>query len=258
MNEFEGRLAVVTGGAHGIGQAVVRLLAGRGAAVGVLDVDDERARALTEQITSSGGQALGQVADVRDRESVRTAIDAVEHHLGPVAILVNNAGGNVSRQVVEETTESAWDATIALNLTSAFNASAVVLPEMKRRRSGRIVNLSSVSASQVLGTIVDAAYMSAKAGILGLTQKLAAECAPYGVTVNAVCPGFVGTERIEKTVSAKVMKQRERRVPLSGRMVRPAEVAEAVAFLASDHAAMITGSWLRVDGGLSLGPLDVE
>lgn len=248
MHRFTDRVAVVTGAAQGIGAATALRLAAEGAAVAVLDRDEPDETAA--RITAAGGVARAYVCDVTDRGAVQAVFDRVATDLGSPQILVNNAG--ITRDdLFFRLSEEDWNAVLAVNLTGAYHCAQVAQRFMVAQRYGRIVSLSSRSA---LGNRGQANYAAAKAGIQGLTATLALELGPYGITVNAVAPGYIATAMTAATahrvgVTAEDhQKSAADRTPL-GRVGQPEEVAAVIAFLASDEASYVSGQTLYVNGG---------
>ncbi|MCF3123524.1 3-oxoacyl-ACP reductase FabG [Streptomyces arenae] len=251
------RIAVVTGAAGGIGSATARCLAGAGAAVVLADVEGERVGVLAEEITSGGGRALAVECDVADPGHVKAMVRSVVREFGGPHILVNNAGV-VRDGALHAMSEADWDAVHAVNLRGAFLCARAVHKHMARARWGRVLNLSSVSA---LGARGQVNYAAAKAGLEGMTRALAVELGPFGITVNAVAPGFIETPMTKgsgggtprSTARAALVAET---APVR-RTGRPEDVAATLAFLAGDGASYITGQTIHVDGGLPLGRLPV-
>ena len=246
---FENKVVAITGAAGGIGRELCRHFGDQGAAIFALD-RSEAVSAFAEGLRSKGLRVDSAVVDIVDAAAVTAAFAAVSAALGPIDILVNNAG--VSRNpTLERTTPEGFRDDIDANLNGAYNCAYAVLPSMKARRAGAIVNIGSVNGLSALG---DAAYSAAKAGMISLTRALALEFGRYNIRANIVCPGTVRTplwnDRTRR--NPEVLRQLERWYPL-GRIVEPVEVARAVAFLASDAASAITGAVLPVDCGLSAG-----
>jgi 3-oxoacyl-[acyl-carrier protein] reductase len=243
------RVVMVTGTARGIGAAVARAFAARGDRVAALDVDDAGTKAVVAELERLGAQALGLHADVTSAPDVGSAVEAIVRRWGRVDILVNNAGGfGTVRGATEEIPDEEWDFILRLNLTSAFLCAKAVLPGMKARRWGRIVNMSSIGGRG--GTVLlSSHYAAAKAGILGLTRHLALETARSGITVNAVAPGTTATERFRALRTPAETEALIQRVPI-GRVAEPAEIAQCILFLASDAASYMTGACLDVNGGV--------
>ena len=243
------RVVMVTGAARGIGAAVARAFAADGARVAALDVDDAGIAALVAELQGRGAQALGLRADVTRPADVRSAVDAIAARWGRVDVLVNNAGGfGTVRGASEEITDEEWDGILRLNLTSAFLCAKAVLPGMKQRGWGRIINMSSIGGRGA-AVLLSSHYAAAKAGILGFTRHLALETARAGITVNAVAPGTTATERFRALRTPAETEALVARVPI-GRVAEPSEIAECIVFLASDAAAYMTGACLDVNGGV--------
>ncbi len=248
-----GRVALVTGGARGIGRAIAEALAKQGRVVAVADIREALAAETVAAIAAGGGRALAVHLDVTDSESVRQAVARVEAELGPVEILVNNAGWDELKPFVE-TEEPLWDRVIEINYKGVLRTTRAVLPGMIERRWGRLVSIGS-DAGRV-GSSLEAVYAGAKGGVIAFTKTIAREAARYGVTANTVCPGPTETPLLQEIVqgqgdAAKVIEAMRRAVPMR-RLGQPAEVAAAVAFLASDAAGFVTGQTLSVSGGLTM------
>jgi len=245
---LKGRNAIVTGAGSGLGQATARRLASDGAAVAVWDINEAGAQRTASDIVAAGGRAIASRVDVSERTQIEAAVKRAHAELGPVTILVNNAGITGFVPFLE-ITEEAWDRMITVNLKSMFLVTRAVLPDMLAAGWGRIINISSSSAQTGATRMVH--YASSKGGVIAFTKSLAAEFAAHGITANNVPPGFVDTPMlrasdslvpggsIEKTAAASPMK----------RPGRPEDIAAACAFLASEDAGYITGHTLSVNGG---------
>jgi len=243
--KLESKVAIVTGGARGIGKAIALALAREGAQVIVNDVNLEGAEEVVEQISSMGRQAKAMKADISKREEVKKMIQETLAIFHKIDILVNNAG-IIRRGSLEDHTEEDWDKVIAVNLKGTFNCAKEVVPIMKKQRYGKIINISSVAGK--VGDIASApSYGASKGAINAFTKSLARELAPYGINVNAVAPHAIETE-MSAEWSEEKRCQIISQIPL-GRLGRSEEVAEAVVFLVSDGAAFITGEILDVNGG---------
>lgn len=251
---LDGRHALVTGGARGIGLACAQALQQRGAALTLLGRD--RAALDTAVATlSKHGQVHAVVADIADEASVRAAFEQAAQHGGAVDILVNNAGQAVSQRF-DRTDAATWQSMLAVNLTGTYHCTQAVLPGMLAAGWGRIINVASTAG--LIGYPYVSAYCAAKHGVVGLTRALALELARKGITVNAVCPGFTETDIVRDAVSNIVSKtgrtaeaardELAARNP-QGRLVQPAEVAETVAWLALPSSSSINGQAIAVDGG---------
>ena len=239
------KVAIVTGAGQGIGFEISRALAAAGTAVAVVDIDGELARQAAAQLRGEELAAMGLAADVSREEQVRAVVDRVLAEWHQVDILVNNAGICPITQV-EEITDEEWDLVLGVNLKGAFLFSQAVIPIMRQRQLGKIINIAS-SAGQMGGLAVGLHYTASKAGILGLTKGLARILAPH-VQVNAVSPGTTESEMTSGWDTAAI-DNIVSKIP-AGRLGRPADVAAAVRFLASDEAGFITGQTLSVNGGL--------
>lgn len=242
-----GKVAIVTGAAQGIGRAIAETLADNGASLGLVDLQAEAIDELAGALHGKSQNAVAVPTDVSSRAAVRQMVERVVAAFGTVHILVNNAGV-LRNSPVMEMSESEWDLVVDVCLKGAFLCSQAVLPIMVANRYGKIVNISSLAArsSSVLG---GAAYTSAKAGLLGFSRHLAREVAPYGINVNAICPGATDTPMTRGGVrDPGHFNEVGKAVPL-GRWGLPQEQANAVLFLASDAASFITGATLDVNGG---------
>jgi 2-hydroxycyclohexanecarboxyl-CoA dehydrogenase len=244
-----GRVAVVTGGGSGIGEAICHRLADDGMAIGVLDLAGDAAEAVADGLREAGHEALAVTVDVSDRSAVEAAFAQVRDNLGPVSVLVNNAGRDGFRRFVN-ITEDEWNGIIAVNLTGTFHCTQVGISDMLEQGWGRVVNISSSSAQG--GQEFMSHYVSSKAGMIGLTQSLAKELGPSGITVNTVPPGFIDTPMLrrseEKGLLGGSVEDHEARTPVR-RVGTGADIANAVAFLASDASDYITGQIIGVNGG---------
>ena len=254
VSRLEGRVALVTGGARGIGAATALRLASEGADVALLDLDEAAAAQTAKEIAEqTGRRALGLGADVADAGQVTAAVDRVAEELGSLGVLVNNAG--VTRDnLLFKMTEDDWDTVMAVHLRGFFLASKAAQRHMVAARWGRIISLSSVSA---LGTRGQVNYSAAKAGLQGATRTLAIELGPFGITANTVAPGFVVTEmtaQLAERLGSTLEDFTEERADITPvrRAGTPADIAAVIAFLASDDASFITGQTIYVDGGRRL------
>jgi len=241
--DLSNRVAIVTGSARGIGRAIALKLAEVGATVVVNDVDE--AEPVAEEVRAMNRQSLAVLANVSLSSDVATLVDTTISNYGRVDILVNNAG--IARdQLLLRMSDEDWDEVLNVNLKSVFLCTRAVLRHMIKQRWGRIVSISSIVG--IVGNAGQANYASAKAGIIGFTRTIAREVASRGITVNAIAPGFIDTkmtQQLEENQRQELM----RRIPL-GYLGSPRDVAEAVAFLASEEARYITGQVLNVDGGM--------
>ncbi len=242
---LEGKKAVVTGAAQGIGQAVAECLAEAGADVAVVDLDAEQCRDTVQLVTRHRRQGLAVSANVGQWDAVTGMVDRVFKEWGRVDVLVNNAG--ITRDgLIMRMKEDDWNAVLQVNLTGTFYCMKAVLGPMARQRYGRIINMASVVGTT--GNAGQANYAASKAAVIGLTKSVAREYASRKITVNAVAPGFVDTA-MTRALSQDARDALARQIPL-GRFGQPADVAGAVRFLASDAAGYITGQVLHVNGGM--------
>jgi len=240
-------VVIVTGAAKGIGAVTAEAFGREGARIAALDIDGPGVEAVAAGLAARGLDALGLKTDATSAAAVGAAVDAVLVRWGRVDVLVNNAGGFAVMRAFEDTSEAEWEAILRSNLTSAFLVTKAVLPVMKRQRAGRIVNLASVVARG--GAVrVPAHYAAAKAGVVALTRMLALEVAEAGITVNAVAPGTTATDRVLAARTPDETARVAAAIPL-GRLGQPAEIAEAILFLASEAASFVTGAVLDVNGG---------
>ena len=244
--EFSGKIAIVTGAARGMGYAVAKRLAAGGASVVINDINAEAAARAASDLHALGHAALAVAGDVTSGQDVGRLVARAVEHYGEVHILINNAGILRPTPVID-IQEDEWDLVVNVNLKGTYLCSRAVLPSMQKTGWGRIVNFSS-TAGKNISTVGGAHYTAAKAGILGFTRHLAKEVAGYGITVNAVCPGLIDTEMVRSTISAERAQAYADSFPIK-RLGEPFEVAELVAFLASDRAAYITGASLDINGG---------
>jgi 3-oxoacyl-[acyl-carrier protein] reductase len=248
--KLHGRVALVTGGAQGIGAAEAIRLAEEGAKVAVLDLSEEAARGTVEKIESFGGTAIALGADVSRAEQVEEAVARVVREFGRLDILVNNAG-IIRDNLLFKMSEEDWDRVIDVHLKGSFLCSKAAQKYMVEQNYGRIVMTSSIGA---LGNRGQTNYTSAKAGLQGMARTMAIELGRFGITVNAVAPGWIETEMLQETADRMGITLDEMRQVISkeiplGRMGRPDDIASAVAFLVSDDASYISGQTLYVSGG---------
>ena len=245
MNLFEGKVAVVTGAARGIGQAIAKRLAKDGADVVICDLQAEWLAETAEAVQALGRKALPLAVDVGDGESVTACIAETIKVFGRVDIMVNNAGITKDTLLVRMSDE-AWDDVLRVNLKGTFLFSRAVAKHMMKQRSGAIVNIASVIG--LIGNAGQCNYAASKAGVIALTKSTAKELAARGVRVNAIAPGFISSKMTD-ALSQEIREQMLATIPLN-RFGEPEDIAKAVAFLASDEASYVTGQVLSVNGGM--------
>jgi len=248
MNDLQGRVALVTGSSRGIGAAIARCFAAEGAAVIVHGRDPQAVAAIQEQIATAGGTVISVLADLTDFTQIKAIRATIENDLGPVEIVVANAGGNpIPPGPVEDITAEAWHASIDANLTATFLTVKAFLPGMKERRRGTIITMSSAAARRpTAGSPI--AYAAAKAGIELLTQGIALQAGPFGIRVNCIAPETILTERNRQQIPLPVQDQLRQAHPIQ-RLGTPEDVAATALFLASERSAWISGVILDVAGG---------
>lgn len=247
MRGLDGRCTLVTGAGSGIGRAIAERLAEEGARVAVSDMVLADAETTAKGI---GGRAIAVELDVTSDDSIRRAVGEVTERIGPIEVLVNNAGWDRIEPFVDSQPET-WDRVLSINLRGPIAVTRAVLDSMIERRFGRIVSIASEAARA--GSSGEAVYSGAKAGVMGFSRTVAREVAGYGINVNTVCPGPTNTPLLqaEAEKNPKLIAALARAIPF-GRPAEPAEIAAAVAFLASDDAAFLTGQALSVSGGMTM------
>jgi 3-oxoacyl-[acyl-carrier protein] reductase len=244
------RIAIVTGAARGLGAATARRLAADGMAVGVLDLDEAACAGTVKEIADAGGRAVAVGADVSKTEHVQNAVDRIAAELGPPSVLVNNAG-ILRDNLLFKMTDDDWDAVLGVHLRGAFLMTRATQKHMVDQRYGRIVNLSSSSA---LGNRGQVNYSAAKAGLQGFTKTLAIELGPFGITANAVAPGFIVTDMTAATAARVGMSFEDFQVAAAGRIPvrrvgQPEDVANTISFLVGEGAGFVSGQVIYVAGG---------
>ena len=244
-NKLCNQVAIVTGAGQGMGAAIANLIAEEGGQVVVSDINEEKALIIAEEIRQKHNQVLAVRADVTKEKDVRILVATTIEHYGTISILVNNAGILYPTRI-EQITKPEWDQVLDVNWNGTFLCSQAVLETMKKNGFGRIVNMSS-SAGRSVSTLGGAHYTAAKAGVLGFTRALAKEVAPFGITVNAICPGLIDTEMVRAECTPEQISAYEVSFPIS-RLGQPYEIAQLVLFLTTD-AAYITGASIDINGG---------
>lgn len=257
--EFSGKVALVTGAGSGLGEATAKRLASEGARVGVLDINADRVKATCDAIVAAGGQAVPILANVADETEMKRAVDELIAAAGRLDIVIVNAGINGVWAPIDDLTPAEWDRTHTINLRGSYLTIHFTVPHLKAAGGGNIVILSSINGTRVFTTGGATAYTATKAAQAAMSNQLAIELGRYKIRVNAVCPGQTRTNIRESTI----MRNREEAqwqiefpegdLPLTGRIgAEPTDIADAIRFLCSSEARMITGAWLHVDGGQSL------
>lgn len=247
MNRLSGKIAIITGGARGIGKTTAQKFLSEGAAVAIWDIDETAGQAATTELKNQGGDLRFYKVNTSDLSAVTETTAQVVKDFGRIDILVNNAG--ITRDAsMKKMTEQQWQQVIDVNLTGVFNCTKAISPYLVEQQSGRILNAASVVAHN--GNFGQTNYVATKAGVIGMTKVWAREFGRKGITVNAVAPGFIQTEMVD-TIPDHLLSSLKDNTPL-GRMGTTQDIANAYLFLASDEASFITGTVLNVDGGLVL------
>jgi len=245
MSQFADKIAVITGGAQGIGRSIGDALAAAGATVVLADIQDDACQQAAAEIKAAGGNATGMAFNVADMESTKEAMGAIVKEHGQIDFLINNAGITRDNLLMRMKPEE-WASVISVNLTGVFNCTQSVIRYMMKRRFGRIVNIASVIGQ--MGNAGQSNYGASKAGVIGLTKSTARELASRNITVNAITPGFIISAMTDK-LSDEVKEMMLSNIPL-GRLGKPEDIANAVQFLVSEEASYITGAVLNVNGGM--------
>ncbi len=246
---LKGKNALVTGSGGGIGKAIALGLAREGVNIAVNDVNQQNAEGTVAEIGKMGGRAMAVMASVADEAEVRKMVDKIVAEWGGIDILVNNAGVT-NHLLIEDTEFEEWQRVLSVNLSGAFNCSKAVVPSMRQRGGGRIINIVSYSGEHIT-MIGGVSYTSSKSGIWGLTRQLSFELGPHQITVNGISPGNVITPMLKAGTTPERLEAMKKWYPLRD-MPTPEDIADAAVFLASDRARMITGVNLEVDGGITV------
>ncbi len=247
MKRLEDKVAIITGGASGIGKAAAQKFVAEGAQVAIWDMNEETGAATVSELKAAGGNVKFYKVNTADSAAVNAAMDRVKEDFGTVHILINNAGITRDATLLKMTDEQ-WDQVINVNLKGVFNCTRAVASILKEQQYGRIISTSSVVG--LYGNFGQTNYVATKAGVIGMTKTWAKELGKYGVTVNAVAPGFIATDMV-KSMPEKVLSMMKDKAPL-GRLGQPEDIANAYAFLASDEASFISGTCLSVDGAVTI------
>ncbi|RLA99883.1 MAG: 2-hydroxycyclohexanecarboxyl-CoA dehydrogenase [Deltaproteobacteria bacterium] len=253
MFELTDKVAIVTGGARGIGKGISIMMAKQGASVAIADILEEEAKKTVEEIEKQGGKAMAVKTDITDLEQVKQTVAKVKEEFGPVDILVNNAGWDRITPFIK-TTPDLWEKVIAINYKGVINFVYTVIPDMMKRNTGRIISIASDAAR--VGSTGEAVYSGAKGAVISFSKTMARELARNKITVNVICPGPTPTPLLDEIKESdefakKILSGMERYIPL-GRLGSPEDIACAVVFFASDEANFITGQTLSVSGGLTM------
>ncbi len=238
-------MALVTGGAQGIGRAVALLLAQKGATIVISDINIQKAEETAQEIRSLGREAMAVQVDVANFQEVEKMVEGIVEKFSRIDILINNAGITRDKLILRMSEED-WDAVIRINLKGTFNCTKAALKYMSKQRSGKIVNISSVVG--MMGNAGQANYSASKAGVIGFTKTIAREFAQRGINVNAIAPGYIQTPMTD-VLPEKVKEELKRLIPME-RLGQPEDVAQAVLFLVSEASSYITGQVLNVNGGI--------
>jgi len=243
--ELAGKVALVTGGAQGIGRSVALLLGRNGADIVISDINLEKAEETANEVQAIGRKAMAMKVNVANLGEVERMVEAIIEKFGKIDILVNNAG--IARdKLILRMTEEDWDAVLDVNLKGTFNCTKAVVRYMSKQKSGKIVNIASVSGE--MGNVGQTNYSASKAGVIGLTKTIAREFAQRGINVNAIAPGYIQTPMTDG-LPEKVKEELRRLIPME-RLGQPEDVAQAVLFLVSEASSYITGQVLNVNGGI--------